>query len=406
MNFTGLQKQHRNNNNNIQNLLTNQTKLFSTAARAAEKAENVTDEQQQVRNKAVAKWLLVCCGMVFLMVVLGGVTRLTRSGLSMVEWKPHGFLPPLTHEQWVEEFEKYKNFPEYKILNYDMGLEDFKHIYFFEYFHRLWGRMIGFAFAGPMIYFFAKGYVNKPLAKQLGLLFLLGAAQGGLGWYMVKSGLDERTIVDITRPSVSPYRLASHLFSAFIIYAAMFKTALNLLVPQKVVATTSVRQTGFLNKFYYGSLLCLALTSITVVSGAFVAGMDAGRVYNTFPLMEGQLFPVDYWDEEKPAWRNFFENKVAVQFNHRVLAIATLTAISSLWMLSRGRAAKLHLPASVRQPTNLLATMALIQVSLGIATLLMHVPVSLGASHQAGSLVLFTLAIYLHHAISMARRIK
>lgn len=324
---------------------------------------------------AVAWWLLVCAAMVFIMVVIGGITRLTGSGLSMVEWRPvYGFLPPLTAEAWQRVFELYRTSPQYLEINAGMSLEAFRGIFWWEYFHRLWGRIIGLVFFVPFIWFLIRGRIGGVLALKLLGIFLLGGAQGVLGWYMVKSGL-----VDI--PEVSQYRLAAHFFMAFLIYGLLVWMALSLLVPDRHTVGDhrhkGVRRLAFLS---------LALVAITVISGAFVAGTDAGFIFNTFPLMDGRIVPPGYFEDILAP----FEDHATIQFHHRVLALVTFAAIVALWWQSRW----LALVPRARRAANLLFAAALLQVAIGITTLLMVVPVYMGASHQAGALILYTAIIW------------
>ncbi|XP_062081333.1 cytochrome c oxidase assembly protein COX15-like [Humulus lupulus] len=238
---------------------------------------------------------------VFSMVVLGGVTRLTRSGLSMTDWKFSGGLPPLSDEEWLQEFEKYKLSPEYKRVNRGMSIDDFKFIYWMEYAHRMWGRALGIMFALPFSYFLRKAYITLRLGLKLSTLFALGAGQGLIGWWMVKSGLE---------PRVSPYRLATHLTSAFVIYSGLLWTGLSVVMPEPPAETMSwVKGAAKVKRF---ALPVSLLVGITAVSGAFVAGNDAGHAYNTFPKMGDTWIPEDVL-EMKPLIRNFYENTSLVE---------------------------------------------------------------------------------------------
>ena len=339
-------------------------------------------------DRRIAIWLFVCGAMIFAMVVIGGVTRLTQSGLSMVEWKPLlGIMPPLGDGEWQALFRDYQRYPEYWVLNTGMTLDDFKLIFWFEYTHRLWGRLIGLVFLVPFLYFLATGRIGKRLGLHLGIIFVLGALQGGLGWYMVKSGL-------VKDPSVSQYRLAAHLAAAFAIYAYILWIALGLAAGRGVRARGS-RVPGPNPGLKRFAILVIALVSLTVMSGAFVAGIDAGLSYNTFPLMGGQWVPDEIFLLDPPM-ANFFENVATVQFDHRVLGILTLAAVILLWLISR----RFELPARARLALGLTLAMAVLQPGLGIATLLLVVPVSLAAAHQAGALALFTLALWAVHELS------
>jgi len=337
------------------------------------------DSLDRRSEKQVASWLLVCCGLVFGMVVLGGVTRLTRSGLSMVEWAPiMGAIPPLNLAEWQEAFSKYQLSPEFRLHNSGMDLEGFKEIFLVEYAHRLMGRSIGVVFFLPFLYFLLRRKLSKPLIPKLLLMLLLGGLQGGLGWYMVKSGL-------VNVPQVSQYRLVAHLSAAFLIYAYMFWVAMGLLLPgSRASAEPSLARL----RPYVRAMM--VLISLMVISGGFVAGLKAGFMYNTFPLMNGYLIPPSMFALE-PGWRNFFENHALVQFNHRLLGLVLSVTIPGLWFYAR----RLRLPLEVRLGHHLLLGMLIIQVSLGILTLLWVVPVPLAAAHQGGALMLFAIAVFL-----------
>ncbi|KAH7545459.1 hypothetical protein FEM48_Zijuj01G0096100 [Ziziphus jujuba var. spinosa] len=342
-------------------------------------------------QKMVGIWLFGSAAWVFSMVVLGGITRLTRSGLSMTDWKFSGGLPPLSDEEWLLEFEKYKQSPEYKRVNRGMSIEDFKFIYWMEYAHRMWGRALGIMFALPFSYFLRKGYITLGLGLRLSGLFALGAGQGLIGWWMVKSGLEEPAS-EYSQPRVSPYRLAAHLTSAFVIYSGLFWTGLSVVMPEP--PAESVAWVKGAAKVKRLAIPVSILVGITAVSGAFVAGNDAGHAYNTFPKMGDTWIPEDVL-EMKPLIRNFFENTSTVQLDHRILATATLIAIGSLWWSTR----KLDIHPAIRSLIGSTVGMAALQVTLGISTLLSYVPVSLGTAHQAGALTLVTLMILLNHTL-------
>ncbi|HEX2112884.1 MAG TPA: COX15/CtaA family protein [Alphaproteobacteria bacterium] len=326
-------------------------------------------------NRTVAYWLIFCCAMIFAMVVIGGVTRLTESGLSITEWKPvTGAIPPLSEGAWQDAFAKYQQIPEYRHRNMGMTLPEFKNIFWWEFVHRLWGRLIGLVYAVPLVWFVLRGQVRGPLAWKLAGIFLLGGLQGVLGWYMVQSGL-------VDRVDVSPYRLTAHLGLALLIYAASLWTALDLLRPGRKEATPLARP----------ALAFCGLAFVTMLSGGFVAGLDAGMIYNTFPLMDGRLVPAGYLDET-PWWVNLFENVAAVQFNHRLLAMTTLACAIALAFAGRRAAPR------VRGLAAATGGMAALQAALGIATLLLVVPIPLAAAHQAGAVLLLTLALMLAHA--------
>ncbi|KAL5550373.1 hypothetical protein UlMin_000549 [Ulmus minor] len=342
-------------------------------------------------QKMVGIWLFGSAAWVFSMVVLGGITRLTRSGLSMTDWKFTGGLPPLSDEEWLLEFEKYKQSPEYTRVNQGMSIEDFKFIFWMEYAHRMWGRALGIMFALPFSYFLRKGYITLRLGLRLSALFGLGAGQGLIGWWMVKSGLEEPAS-EYSQPRVSPYRLAAHLTSAFAIYCGLFWTSLSVVMPEPPAESIAWVQGA--TKVKRLALPISLLVGITAISGAFVAGNDAGRAYNTFPKMGDTWIPEDVLNM-KPLIRNFFENTSTVQLDHRILATSTLVAIGSLWWSAR----KLDLHPAVRSLIGSTVGMAALQVTLGISTLLSYVPVSLGTAHQAGALTLLTLMILLNHTV-------
>jgi cytochrome c oxidase assembly protein subunit 15 len=334
-------------------------------------------------NKHIAIWLLVCCATIFAMIILGGVTRLTGSGLSMVQWEPiMGVLPPLNQAEWEETFLLYQQFPEYKLKNFAMSLDEFKSIFWFEYGHRLLGRSIGIIFLLPFLFFLVKGKIERTLTPKLIAMFVLGGLQGLMGWYMVKSGL-------VSDPHVSQYRLTAHLGLAIVIYAYMFWVALDLLYPDiDENARNSNRKLGQL------SLIISAIIFITALSGGFVAGTRAGFAFNTFPLMDGRLIPVGLF-ELSPVWRNFFENIVTVQFDHRVLATLLFLVIPAFWWTARKSQQESHIITGLHL---LLAALAL-QLVLGISTLLLVVPVALAAAHQAGAIILLTASVFVSHQL-------
>ncbi|VFQ81282.1 unnamed protein product [Cuscuta campestris] len=342
-------------------------------------------------QKMIGIWLFASAAWVFSMVVLGGITRLTRSGLSMTDWKFTGSLPPLSDEDWMVEFEKYKASPEYKRVNMGITIEDFKFIYWMEYAHRMWGRALGIMFALPFSYFLRKGYITMRLGIRLSALFALGAGQGLIGWWMVKSGLEEPPS-EYVIPRVSPYRLAAHLTSAFAIYSGLFWTGLSVVMPEP--PAESLAWVHGAAKVKRLALPVGILVGLTAISGAFVAGNDAGHAFNTFPKMGDTWIPENVLSM-KPLIHNFFENTATVQLDHRILATATLASIGGLWWATR----KLEIHPAVRSLIGSTLGMAALQVSLGISTLLAYVPVSLGTAHQAGALTLLTLMILLNHTV-------
>ncbi|XP_078439386.1 cytochrome c oxidase 15 isoform X2 [Wolffia australiana] len=342
-------------------------------------------------EKKVGIWLFGCAAWVFSMVVLGGITRLTRSGLSMTDWKFTGTLPPLSEEEWQLEFQKYQQSPEYKRVNKGMSMEDFKFIYWMEYAHRMWGRGLGIVFALPFAYFTTKGLITRQLGLRLSALLALGAGQGFIGWWMVKSGLEEPPS-EYVQPRVSPYRLAAHLTSACIIYCGLLWTALSVVMPEPPAGTVNwVKEAARVRKFV---LPTCAIVGITAISGAFVAGNDAGHAFNTFPKMGDTWIPDDVLSME-PILRNFFENTSTVQLDHRILATTSLLSIGGLWLASR----KMDLHPAIRSLIGSTLGMAALQVTLGITTLLSYVPVSLGSAHQAGALTLLSLMVLLSHVV-------
>lgn len=348
-------------------------------ARVSESSAAVVQERRWV-----AAWLLACCALVFAMVVVGGVTRLTRSGLSIVEWQPiMGTLPPLSEAQWTETFEKYQRTPEYREVNRGMSLGEFKRIFWWEYAHRLLGRLIGAVFLLPLLAFWVRRRVDRPLALRLGAVFLLGGLQGAMGWYMVKSGL-------VDDPHVSQYRLTAHLAIAVAIYAAMFWTALDILSPTAAGnGRGALRRTGW---------LVTALVVYQIVTGGFVAGIRAGLAYNSFPLMNGHVIPPEVMTLD-PWYLNLFSNMAMVQFDHRLGA--WLLAFAVPWLWASGRRERLAPRPKVA--LHLLLAALVLQIALGIATLLLVVPVSLAAAHQAGALLLFSAALYANHALRTSK---
>jgi cytochrome c oxidase assembly protein subunit 15 len=333
---------------------------------------------------------------VALLVSVGGITRLTRSGLSMVEWKPvTGWLPPLNQEQWAAEFEKYKAFPEFQMINSQMSMEEFKKIFFWEYFHRLLGRLVGVGFAAGMIYH-RRVLRGKLLAGCVGLLLGIGA-QGALGWFMVKSGLEHNTLSH--EPRVAATRLAAHLGAAFLLFSGMMWMGLGqFLSPHAPIAALTAARPALPSLM--ATLTTNAMVFTTAISGALMAGIRAGHVYNTFPLMGGYVIPPEYLDLV-PRHRNFLENDACVQFNHRALAISTYLAITGLyWRLFRQRAV---LPKRVMIAAHHLFALANVQVALGISTLLLVVPTSLAAAHQLGSLAVLSSALWLLKELQLVR---
>ena len=325
--------------------------------------------------------------MVLLIVVIGGVTRLTESGLSITEWAPvTGAVPPLSAQAWEEAFEAYQQIPEYQQLNQGMTLDEFKTIYFWEFVHRLWARLIGLVIAAILVYFLIRRTLSKELVGRLIVLLVLTGAQGALGWFMVASGLSERT-------DVSQYRLAAHLALALVIYLVAIWTAADLFW----TADESVTAEEAVPAFRVSVGWATGLVFLTAMAGAFVAGLDGGRVYNTFPLMDGRLVPGGYFSLV-PWWKNVFENVIAVQFNHRWVAIGTLAAIVYVWL--RGRT--LGLSVASRRWLHALFVTGGLQIILGIGTLVLVAPIWLAAFHQAGAVLLLTASVLLYHSLRRA----
>jgi len=317
-------------------------------------------------RRRVAAWLLLCAALTFAIVVVGGITRLTESGLSIAEWQPVvGALPPLSQSDWEALFAKYRETPQYRQVFSEIGLEGFKSIFWWEYAHRLLGRTIGLAFLLPFFYFLYKRKIHGALAYKLLGVFILGGLQGALGWYMVKSGL-------VDDPRVSHFRLTAHLGLALLIFSLEFWIALGLLKER-------TGKSGSL------PLLVVAAVFLMALSGGFVAGLRAGHAYNTFPLMNGQLFPADLWLLE-PWWRNLLWNIATVQFLHRAIFWALLVLIPLAWWRLRATVAKLA--------AHHLLGMFAVQATLGISTLLLAVPIPLAAAHQAGAVLLLACALW------------
>jgi cytochrome c oxidase assembly protein subunit 15 len=333
---------------------------------------------QKLNARPIALWLLICCAMIFVMAVIGAITRLTESGLSMTRWHAvSDMLLPADETAWQAQFDIYQQSPEYQKLNAGMELKQFKSIYFWEWLHRLWGRLIGLVYALPMIYFFARRQVPDWLKPRLLVFLALGGLQGFIGWYMVKSGL-------IDEPRVSHYRLALHLGTAFVIFGLLWRQAIELLYPKLSAPTPLI---PYCLKRH--SVFAIAVASLTMLWGVFVAGLDAGLIYNEFPLMGGRLIPGEAWDIE-PLWRNLVDNHATVQFIHRALAVLTFITVATLAI----RCLNTVWPASLRKLGIALFVVITLQVALGIATLLTHVNVHIAATHQAGALTVLALLIW------------
>ncbi len=352
-----------------------------TAVSPSQPSRAAAADTRRSADRAIALWLIACAAMIFLMVVIGGITRLTESGLAITEWQPvSGVIPPLDQSQWAAEFDRYRAIPQYVAVHPAMTLAEFKVIFFWEYVHRLWGRLIGVAFAAPFLYFLWQRRISRALAPKLAGLFVLGGLQAALGWYMVESGLAQRI-------EVSQYRLAAHLGAAVIIYGAMLWVALGLLAPR--AGGGRERRPPALRR---ALTALLALIFLTLLAGGFVAGLRAGYIYNSFPLMNGYVVPPDY-ATATPWYLNPFESPAAAQFDHRILAEVTWLTTAAVWLWSR----RLDLAPRLRLALHALLAAATVQAALGIATLLLVVPITLAVAHQAGALLLLTAATMARH---------
>ena len=330
--------------------------------------------------KCIFTWLIICSLMVAIMIIIGGLTRSTNSGLSMVEWKIiSGIVPPITTNDWIELFNKYKQFPEYRLVNQNITLNDFQFIFWMEYIHRILGRLTFLVVLIPFIFFLKKKLIPQKLKKHFFIIIFLIMAQGLLGWHMVKSGL-------IDNHDVSQYRLSIHLIMAFIIYGYLLFISLtfyNLIKKRKKYLIKNNKQIFFIN------FLLILLILITVASGGFVAGLDAGLVYNTFPKMGDSYIPHEIFNI-KPIYLNFFENPATVQFNHRLLGFLTFLAAILLFVYSK----KCKLHKQIQKKMVLIIFVVILQVILGIGTLLSYVAIPIALTHQLGALILFSLSLW------------
>ncbi len=333
-------------------------------------------------NKKVIYWLLTGCILIFIMVIVGGITRLTHSGLSISNYKLiSGTIPPMNNVEWEAAFDLYKQYPEYQKLNNQFTLQDFKDIYFWEWFHRVIGRFIGLVFIIPFLYFLITKQLTKSTTKKAIILLCLGAFQGFLGWYMVKSGL-------VDNPDVSHYRLAAHLTTAFITFAYTFWVALDLMFTSKKEINKSFR-----NLIRWG----LAILLLQIIYGAFVAGLDAGWIHNHWPMMsEGKFIHETVYTEQVPVYKNFIEGKSGVQFIHRILAFVVVGFIILIYLKSK----KLKLSSYQSKGVNYLMVMVGIQFLLGVLTILLQVPVWLGVAHQVGAFFLLSIMTFTLHRFS------
>lgn len=336
-------------------------------------SERVLVNEISYRDRVLRGWLIAAAISVAMTIAVGGATRLTESGLSITEWKPvTGVLPPMSAGAWQQAYEQYQVIPEARTVHAGISLTQFQNLYWWEWAHRLAGRLVGIVVALPFLWFWRRGWISPALLPRLMALPLLVGAQGALGWYMVRSGLADRT-------SVSPYRLVAHLSLALLIFgiAAWTAAALGRSGEARLRAPGAVRPALF---------VLTAAVVLTIMSGGFVAGLDAGRIFNEFPMMGGRLVPAGY--DAGTGVRNLFENPIAAQFNHRVLAVLTAVAVWSTWFVAERRWA-----ANLRRWIRSAAAVALLQVALGIATLLLAAPVSVAVAHQLGAVALLTVLL-------------
>jgi cytochrome c oxidase assembly protein subunit 15 len=333
-------------------------------------------------NKKIIYWLLTGCTLIFIMVVVGGITRLTHSGLSISNYKLiSGTLPPMNEAEWVTAFDLYKQYPEYQKINSNFSLEEFKDIYFWEWIHRVIGRFIGLVFLIPFLYFLIKKQLSKATIRKCVVLLALGGFQGFLGWYMVKSGL-------VDNPDVSHYRLAMHLTTAFITFAYTLWVALDLIYPTIKEANKNLQPI---------LRIALGLLIVQIIWGAFVAGLDAGWIHNHWPLMnDGKLIHETVTAEQNPVWKNFVEGKSGVQFVHRYLAYIVVAIIAYIGFKTRS----LSLTVSQKNGINILVGLVLLQFVLGVFTLLLQVPVWLGVLHQVVAFFLLAAMTFTLHRFS------
>lgn len=333
-------------------------------------------------NKKVIYWLLTGCALIFIMVVVGGITRLTHSGLSISNYKLiSGTIPPTGEVEWQEAFELYQQYPEYQKLNNHFSLQDFKDIYFWEWLHRVIGRFIGLVFFLPFVYFLITKQLSKPTIRKSIILLIMGGFQGFLGWYMVKSGL-------VDNPDVSHYRLSAHLTTAFLTFAYTFWVALDLLFPNKKDINTKLRNL---------IRIALVILIVQIVYGAFVAGLDAGFIHNHWPLMnESKFIHETVYIEQNPLYKNFIEGKSGVQFVHRIIAYLVVISIGLIWFKSK----KITLTAWQQKGINWLLLLVTVQFVLGVSTLVLHVPVWLGVAHQIGAFFLLSAMTFTLHRFS------
>jgi len=355
-------------------------------------------------ERQVGIWLLGTSAMLYSMIAIGGYTRLSGSGLSMTTWRIEGRRLPWSQEQWEQEYEEYKTYPEYQRLNKGMmDLDDFKRIYFVEWFHRMWGRSVGVLFAVPLVYFSVRRILKAPLAFRLTALFGLGLSQAFVGWWMVRSGLEAPekhtpTLGPNQRPRVSPYRLASHWTAALTLYLGCVWTSFSLLRPSPAVLHPTAEAISAAKRLRFWALPVAGLVGLTLLSGPFVAGNDAGRAYNTWPKMNYDWVPPEVSAAVAAplsSFRLFFEETAVVQFNHRLLAYSATGSALALFAYST----RLALSPAACTAVQLLPIAVGAQMCLGIATLLLYVPTELGVAHQAGGVAVLTSLAYLLHTL-------
>lgn len=335
-----------------------------------------TDQQAYAAGiRQVRAWLIVVAAMIVCTLMVGGATRLTESGLSIVEWKPvTGTVPPLTDAEWSRQFEAYKTIPQYREMNRGMSLSDFKTIFWWEWGHRLLGRLIGAVFLLPFLWFLWRGYLSSDLKRRLWIIFALGGLQGAVGWWMVSSGLTERV-------SVSQYRLALHFILALVIFSAIVWTLRRLDRLPPALGSARLKIT---------SRILVALVFLQLYFGALVAGLRAGRAFDTWPLIDGAFIPTaERLFFEQPWWRNFFDSTLTVQFTHRMIAY-TLVIVAVLHAIDAFRS---RASAAVTTGAAWIASMMVVQMIIGILTLLNQVPIDLGLAHQAVAIIVLTLVL-------------
>lgn len=336
-------------------------------------------EQQARFNRQIAYWLLTCATVIFGMILLGGITRLTNSGLSMVEWKPLvGVIPPLSLADWQEMFLKYQQYPEYQKTNFTMTLEEFKPIFMYEYLHRVLGRFIGVLFVLPFLFFLFTKRIAPDLTPRLMVMLVLGGSQGLLGWYMVKSGL-------VDNPHVSQYRLTAHLGLAIFVYGFIIWTALDLLAPKRP-------QPNHLKRF---SFTLSGLIFLMILSGGLVAGTRAGVPFPTWPLMGDSFIPPGLYSLQ-PIWLSAFEDMLTIQFNHRMLAYLIVCLVVTFTY----KALKSDLQGPLRIAIYCFIGLLFLQVSLGIGTLVFYIPVPVAAAHQICAVALLSVSLFVSHSLA------